>query len=255
MLFIYVGGGARGMAASVALCALSMVLWGSDSDWSGPAYGGPAYGHDHDERGRDWSDRGYSHGGRGRPSERRPAAPAADAWQQVDMLGAPFLVIVAVVVVGALSLHRHWWQLPEQFFASGQPQRQRASNSKVQNLPTEEFASEEDLRRWGVARLKDELRRLQRAADFRMSFSGGAATREASSFLKTGVAIEKPELVQALLNARGGDSGRNCAVCLLDYRTGDRLRVLPCGHRFHCDCVDKWLTEQSCTCPLCNKKV
>lgn len=157
--------------------------------------------------------------------------------------------------MGALSLQRNWWRLPEQLFAGAPPQRQRASPSKVEHLPAEEFASEADLQRWSAARLKDELRRLQRAADFRMSFSGGAATREASGFLKSGVAIEKPELVQALLNARGGDSGRNCAVCLVDYESGDRLRVLPCGHRFHCGCVDKWLTEQSCTCPLCNKKV
>lgn len=41
-----------------------------------------------------------------------------------------------------------------------------------------------------------------------------------------------------------------CAVCLADYGTGDLLRTLPCGHRFHCPCADRWLA-QSMRCPLC----
>jgi len=42
-----------------------------------------------------------------------------------------------------------------------------------------------------------------------------------------------------------------CAVCLEDFEPGDLLRELPCGHRYHTDCIDPWLTEKSSACPMC----
>ncbi|GAX12816.1 E3 ubiquitin-protein ligase RNF13 [Fistulifera solaris] len=42
-----------------------------------------------------------------------------------------------------------------------------------------------------------------------------------------------------------------CAICLDDYETGNKLRCLPCKHAFHANCIGKWLSERSATCPLC----
>mmetsp|Transcript_38812 Transcript_38812/g.80747 ORF Transcript_38812/g.80747 Transcript_38812/m.80747 type:complete len:287 (+) Transcript_38812:138-998(+) len=133
--------------------------------------------------------------------------------------------------------------------------RPRVSFAEIQKLQKETFVSEDELSRWSVATLKEELRRLQRQADMNLGFAGGSQTRETQLLLRSGVGIEKAELVQAVLKARGGDSGVSCAVCLANYESGDELRVLKCGHRFHCDCVDRWLTQQSRTCPLCSKRV
>lgn len=33
-----------------------------------------------------------------------------------------------------------------------------------------------------------------------------------------------------------------------------RARVLPCCHAYHVQCVDRWLTEASNTCPLCRRE-
>ncbi|KAL7747676.1 hypothetical protein RI367_006965 [Sorochytrium milnesiophthora] len=41
-----------------------------------------------------------------------------------------------------------------------------------------------------------------------------------------------------------------CVICLLEYTPGDPLRHLHCGHHFHRDCADHWLTL-SRKCPLC----
>ncbi|XP_051515534.1 RING finger protein 215-like isoform X2 [Myxocyprinus asiaticus] len=46
----------------------------------------------------------------------------------------------------------------------------------------------------------------------------------------------------------------NCAVCLEQYNNNQCLRVLPCLHEFHRDCVDPWLLLQQ-TCPLCKRSV
>ncbi|KAK9004374.1 hypothetical protein V6N11_002176 [Hibiscus sabdariffa] len=51
------------------------------------------------------------------------------------------------------------------------------------------------------------------------------------------------------LNLPGLDS--ECVICLSDFTTGDRMRLLPkCNHGFHVRCIDKWLISHS-SCPKC----
>ena len=32
-----------------------------------------------------------------------------------------------------------------------------------------------------------------------------------------------------------------CDICLNEYKSDDKLRTIPCLHRFHTKCIDKWL--------------
>lgn len=48
-----------------------------------------------------------------------------------------------------------------------------------------------------------------------------------------------------------GDTKRLCAICLDAYAPGDKLRLLPCQHRYHRECIDPWLSDNSRACPVC----
>nr|GMD75349.1 E3 ubiquitin-protein ligase RLIM-like [Ipomoea batatas] len=52
-----------------------------------------------------------------------------------------------------------------------------------------------------------------------------------------------------------GNDVTQCNICLADYEEGDEIRVLPCHHEFHMQCVDKWLKEIHGVCPLCRGDV
>jgi len=62
----------------------------------------------------------------------------------------------------------------------------------------------------------------------------------------------KKEKIEALPTQRAStsDCSEQCVVCLENYTKGQVMRVLPCGHSFHRQCIDKWL-ERSTTCPIC----
>lgn len=46
------------------------------------------------------------------------------------------------------------------------------------------------------------------------------------------------------------DGALGCSICTDDFEKGQDIRVLPCDHKFHPECVDPWLLNVSGTCPL-----
>ncbi|KAK1754567.1 hypothetical protein QBC47DRAFT_220971 [Echria macrotheca] len=47
------------------------------------------------------------------------------------------------------------------------------------------------------------------------------------------------------------DEHLGCSICTEDFTVGEDVRVLPCDHKFHPNCIDPWLINVSGTCPLC----
>ncbi|GJD07373.1 hypothetical protein Gasu2_17370 [Galdieria sulphuraria] len=53
-----------------------------------------------------------------------------------------------------------------------------------------------------------------------------------------------------LLSAKAIPGGI-CSICLEEVKKESRLRLLRCGHAFHCRCIERWLGSVN-RCPLCN---
>lgn len=52
----------------------------------------------------------------------------------------------------------------------------------------------------------------------------------------------------------GDDEDGECVICLEEWRVGDMSREMPCKHRFHGECVKKWLGIHG-SCPICRFKM
>jgi len=50
------------------------------------------------------------------------------------------------------------------------------------------------------------------------------------------------------------DIDKSCRICLEYYEDGEELRFLPCFHKYHKDCVDRWF-QMSSKCPVCKTSI
>jgi hypothetical protein len=57
-------------------------------------------------------------------------------------------------------------------------------------------------------------------------------------------------LPSAVLAAGEEGEGEECAVCKDGVATGDRVKRMPCSHRYHEECIVPWLEVRN-SCPLC----
>lgn len=46
-------------------------------------------------------------------------------------------------------------------------------------------------------------------------------------------------------------NNRECCICLEDNKLDEKVVRLPCAHIFHASCIVDWLSNHSCTCPVC----
>ena len=56
------------------------------------------------------------------------------------------------------------------------------------------------------------------------------------------------------------DTNDTCSICVSDYQDGDLIAEMPCGHKFHKECIHPWLRNNiNCNvnpnCPLCREKL
>ncbi|KAG8067277.1 hypothetical protein GUJ93_ZPchr0005g14962 [Zizania palustris] len=89
-----------------------------------------------------------------------------------------------------------------------------------------------------------------------MSYEELLALEERIGHVNTGLADEKiSSCVMEVAccsndHLQGDQNNESCVICLEEYKSEDSLGRLKCGHRFHTNCIKKWLQVKN-TCPVC----
>ncbi|XP_015876127.2 RING-H2 finger protein ATL77-like [Ziziphus jujuba] len=69
------------------------------------------------------------------------------------------------------------------------------------------------------------------------------------------IRLVSTEHEKAFARKNGELDGECCGVCLEEFSAGvDLIRLIPCSHYYHPDCMAKWLYEHD-SCPLCRRQV
>lgn len=168
-------------------------------------------------------------------------------------------LFLAIIVVGAIRAHRH----PERYGPRrviGRPRQSRArgiARAMLETLPIVKFG---DL---------EEDKGPERRGDVELANTAGpqSGTSVDPEYPRDHVVTSTPEAAAAAgpdvvtteaasgsaRNKDGEDATNNglaCSVCTDDFVKGQDIRVLPCKHKFHPECIDPWLLNVSGTCPL-----
>ncbi|ESQ38546.1 hypothetical protein EUTSA_v10028921mg [Eutrema salsugineum] len=99
------------------------------------------------------------------------------------------------------------------------------------------------------------LRRRNSSVDWsslRMRGGNFVSTNNNLSMVELGLSKELREMLPIVIFKESFSINDSlCSVCLGDYQADEKLQQMPaCGHTFHMDCIDLWLTSHT-TCPLC----
>ena len=176
------------------------------------------------------------------------------------IITALFLIII---IVGAVRAHRH----PERYgprHVIGRPRQSRAkgiARAMLETLPIVKFGDKEDDKSTQPAR---DVELESANAPHRENVPGAEQpSEEGAAQDAQGVVGDGPDLVKTETaavststdetgkeSANPIDNGLACSVCTDDFIKGQDIRVLPCKHKFHPECIDPWLLNVSGTCPL-----
>ncbi|KIX02235.1 uncharacterized protein Z518_08174 [Rhinocladiella mackenziei CBS 650.93] len=163
-------------------------------------------------------------------------------------------LFVVIIVTGAIRAHRHPERYgPRNIVGRGRQSRARGiARAMLETLPIVKFGDHEDLPKKPTEGTDIEMNaeNVQTAAPNPSSTNETVATGNATT---SDSGSDRAPAAIATNNADGTDAEGHlgCSICTEDFNKGEEVRVLPCNHKFHPDCIDPWLLNVSGTCPLC----
>lgn len=164
-------------------------------------------------------------------------------------------LFITIIITGAIRAHRHPERYGPRTFA-GRPRQSRAkgiARAMLETLPVVKFGDHKDL---PVKPDGDiEMNRTESPTNNQSNAetAEGATEPNTNPDGDSNTAEGNKQPAAAKANADGTDQEGHlgCSICTEDFNKGDEVRVLPCNHKFHPECVDPWLLNVSGTCPLC----
>lgn len=193
------------------------------------------------------------------------------------IITALFLVII---LTGAIRAHRH----PERYGPRnvlGRPRQSRAKGlgrAILDTIPIIKFGEKEPAKPTDVELGSSSEARPVDGTNSTAEATAAAASSPATAATATEAANNDPSTTTAeptrepamaehaegiaaavtpatiagsSTNEAGNGDSLGCTICTEDFEKGQDIRVLPCDHKFHPECVDPWLLNVSGTCPLC----
>ncbi|KAL2417851.1 hypothetical protein ABEF95_000837 [Exophiala dermatitidis] len=161
-------------------------------------------------------------------------------------------LFVVIIVTGAIRAHRHPERYgPRNIVGRGRQSRARGiARAMLETLPIVKFGDPADAAKKPAEGADIELGAGTSPAP---ATDEQASTDQSTAGGNPTAAGARAPVVIATQNADGTDAEGHlgCSICTEDFKKGEEVRVLPCNHKFHPDCVDPWLLNVSGTCPLC----
>ena len=78
------------------------------------------------------------------------------------------------------------------------------------------------------------------------------ALQEMLGYVSRGAPREKvDELETYVFGKNEGPDATRCTICLADFLEAEVVKLLPCRHSYHRDCIDPWLVNHCNSCPVC----
>jgi hypothetical protein len=199
--------------------------------------------------GQEPSDQTESHRPQQNPLGPSPSTAVAMIilYSITGIITALFLVII---VTGAIRAHRH----PERYGPRnvlGRPRQSRArglGRAILDTIPIVKFGEREP------EQAKPTDVELGSASEAR-NVDNATADAGAQDNLAGAEAAETTGISPALPAVATGAPGKSaaveeCSICAEEFSKGQDIRLLPCNHKYHPECVDPWLLNVSSTCPL-----
>jgi hypothetical protein len=168
-----------------------------------------------------------------------------------SITGVITLLFLAIITTGAVRAHRYPERYGPRRAQGGQPRQSRAkglARAVLETIPIVKFGDKKppkpdpDLE-METATTDDRDVTAQRSLPLhgeRMSMqaAGGTSLDNISRSERASVSPEESE------------KQLGCSICTEDFQVGEDVRVLPCDHQYHPNCIDPWLINVSGTCPL-----
>lgn len=165
-------------------------------------------------------------------------------------------LFVIIIVTGAIRAHRHPERYGPRTLVGGarQSRAKGIARAMLETLPIVKFGDHQD------ASKETQPGDIEMSGEQRHGEPDVNSTKDktvAATVTAVGAAESKPKQPESsdgpITNADGSDAtgSLGCSICTEDFQKGEELRVLPCNHKFHPECVDPWLLNVSGTCPLC----